>query len=188
MSVTKLFSRLMPVMVLALVAGACSDLETPAAPVMSAQYAPGGPVTRSGDVGKLVERGTPATRDSVYATIDARGGELRVGGHVMTVPRRAVTEPTVFMMRVLEGNYIHVDLTATTVSTGAEVTRFGTEVRLRLSWADGKVSDHRRLVMAYLVDDAVNGRQELLRTVVDLHGRFIDSRLSHFSQYAIAFD
>ena len=117
MSVTKLFRRLMPVMVLALVAGACSDLETPTAPVMSAQYAPGGPVTRAGGPATLVERATPATRDSVFATIDARGGELRVGGHVMTVPRRAVTEPTVFMMRVLEGNYIHVDLTATTVST-----------------------------------------------------------------------
>ena len=175
-------------MALALVAGACSDLETPSAPEMTAQFAAGRNVTRSGGPGTLVERDTPATRDSVFATIDSRGGELRAGGHVMTVPRRAVTEPTVFMMRVLEGNYIHVDLTATTVRTGEEVALFGQEVRLRLSWANGKVSDHRRLVMAYLLDNSTTGRQELLKTIVDVHGRFIDSRLTHFSQYAIAFD
>ena len=195
MSVTKLFKRLLPALALALVAGACSDLETPSAPVMTAQYGVGngagngnGSVTRSGGSSTLVQRDTPAERDSVYATIGVNGGELRAGGHELTIPRRAVTEPTVFMMRVLEGNYIHVELTATNVRTGEEVERFGTEVKLRLSWAEGKVADRRGLVMAYLVDDSVNGRQELLKTVVDVHGRFIDSRLTHLSQYAIAFD
>jgi hypothetical protein len=91
-------------------------------------------------------------------------------------------------MRVLEGKHIYVDLTAMTVRTGAEVPSFGTEVKLRLSWERGQVSDRRRLRVAYLLDNSPTGRQELLKTVVHVHGHFVDTRLTHFSQYAIAFD
>src|SRR5688572_961542 len=67
----------------------------------------------------LVLRVVPATSEVVEEVIDRQGGDLRVGGHVLSVPNGAVLEPTRFTMQVVPGPFVQVSLHATRVSNGA---------------------------------------------------------------------
>ena len=130
----------------------------------------------------------PAQYQVVEDVIDWQGGDLRVGGHVLFVPNGAVLEPTRFTMEVLAGPFVQVSLHATRVSNGATVSTFPINLRLRMNYRDAIVLQEGRLGVAYLVDNTTLGRRESMPSSVDIHGKWVDARLSHFSTYALVID
>ena len=135
-----------------------------------------------------VLRAVPAAAETAVLVVDAGGGVLRAGGHMLIVPGNAVSQPTEFTMTVLPGLYIQVDLSARLVSDGAVVTRFASELQLKLDYRDGIVANDRRLAVAYLVDDTTLGRRQRMPGSVDAVGRFVTAELTHFSTYAMIVD
>lgn len=165
----------------AFLSGACGDV---VAPPLQQQASLLGSV----DVSTLVLRATPAVAETVVAVIGQDGGEIRAGGHILIVPGGSVAAPTTFTMKVVAGNYIQVDLHATRVSDGAEVTSFPKPVRLKLDYKHAVVVTESRLDVAYLVDGTALGSKQVMSGSVDYNGRYVDALLSHFSLYALIID
>lgn len=137
---------------------------------------------------QYVLRSTPAVAEAAVVVIDAAGGEVKAGGHILIVPRGAVTAPTAFRMEVLAGSFIQVDLSAVQVSDQAPVSRFPIALRLKLDYKSALAVNEGRLGVAYLVDGTVTGRQQRMPAFVDYSGRFVDGLISHFSTYALIVD
>lgn len=174
------FQRLMAAAALAVavIGTSCSDAgvaptEMQAAQLMSGPY---------------VIRATPAESEEAEEVIDWRGGDVRVGGHVLSVPNGAVTEPTRFTVEVVAGPFVQVSLSAKSVANGSPVRTFPIELRLRLNYRDAVVTQEGRLGVAYLVDGTMHGRREATPASVDVFGKFVEARLSHFSTYALVID
>jgi hypothetical protein len=181
--------RFAPLLLIAAIGGAsCSELrESPTSPEASPQYGVG-TYTQAAD--PLVVRYTHANAESTSAVVGADGGALVVGGHVMTVPKNAVPDATLFTMTVVDGYNIHVDLTAVRLADGALVTRFprGSEVQLSLSYEYGMVWDDNLLRVGYLVDSTTDGKKQVMKSEIDRNSMRVKASLSHFSQYALLID
>ncbi|MBV9772455.1 MAG: hypothetical protein JO040_00805 [Gemmatimonadetes bacterium] len=126
---------------------------------------------------------------SVTAVIGSQGGTLQLGEHELAVPAGAVTAPTVFTLRVDDGEHIRVDLTATrTLATGEVVDvgarGFGRPLRLKLGFARASDSfDPNQLRIVWARPD---GTLEVLATEVNPSGKQLRADLQHFSGYAVA--
>lgn len=127
----------------------------------------------------------------VSQVISLLGGELRIAGHTLSVPRGAVTVPTLFSMRVIRNGYIEVDNSALLRGLLGRVLDVGERgfnrpVTVELSYARAtNVTDPTRLKIMRLNPD---GRHEILPSVVDLERKTVSAQLDHFSRYCVISD
>lgn len=182
----------LPALLVALAAAACersADLAGPAAlevPVASEGRGKPAP-TSSAELVRIA----PGAFESVSRVIDHRGGEIKVGGHMITVPPRAVLEPTLFTMTVEGDGYLSVDLTATRENAEGDVidvgaAGFSKPVTLKMSYAAAEtVSDPARLKIFWLVDGTTSGSLVPQPTLVDQSSKWLIAHLRHFSKYAV---
>jgi hypothetical protein len=130
-----------------------------------------------------------ASEQVVIAEINPSGGQLTVGGHTLVVPKKAVERQTVFYMRLVPGDYIHVQLFAWDAKTRTPVTQFKTPVKLLLSYADAQPEDANKLDIAYLPENNPLGRQERVNgTWVDTRLQTVLALLPHFSEWVMVID
>jgi hypothetical protein len=128
-----------------------------------------------------------APNTNVVLVYPAAGGSVSVDGHTLSVPPGAVTQPTFFMLQIVEANAIHVKLKAWRASDAAPVSQFpNVPVELTLDVSDLETLDLSGLVVVYLRDGTYSGAKEPVPTVVSGSTR-ITGYLTHFSQYAVAF-
>jgi hypothetical protein len=145
-----------------------------------------------------VVRETPTTGEtqSVSAVIDRRGGELKLGGHLLSVPRAAVDRPTLFRMELAgrrnpDGTRsLVIELKATRVENGVEVDvgdrGFAEPLNLKLSYERAvDVRDAEALRVLYLADGTEDGRLHDVGGRVNVRNRFIQAKITHFSKYAV---
>jgi hypothetical protein len=135
---------------------------------------------------KLVPARDQVSQQTGSAVIDSRGGKLSVGGHTIIVPKRAVSEATVFTMVVLGGEYIAVDLTARRVRDNNIVSKFPEPITLNISLDNSTLVNPIDLVVAYLRDGTFDGEKDALPTTVNVFGRTLSTEVRHFSGYAAA--
>lgn len=128
----------------------------------------------------------PVETNTVVAVVGKEGGQITNGEHALSIPRRAVLTPTEFTFTVVGGTNIRVDLTAKAVSTGLPVTTFASSLTLKLSYRNAAVSDPSSLIIAWLVENSVDGLMQPVPSYVDKYNQFVLGSLSHFSEYVIA--
>jgi hypothetical protein len=138
-------------------------------------------------VAKLVKLHTPAEGTTGSLVVNREGGTLQVAGHMLYIPKNTVSKQTVFIMTVVAGEYIHVDLQAFRKSDGASVTQFRDGVWLGLSYAGANEGD-RPLTVSYLVDGTVEGGLEPVPSYTYPSMQMVWGSLNHFSGYAAAID
>ena len=143
----------------------------------------------SGNWQQIVRRLAPVFGELRVELIGTSGGTVRAGGHTLMVPKNASSEPAYFVMRVVPGDYIHVQLYAFSSKTGKRIEQFPIPVQLSLSYADAQVDDLSKLVVEYLVDGEIDGpREALTGGVLDTTNKTLTVLLYHFSGYAMAID
>ncbi|HET9440850.1 MAG TPA: hypothetical protein VFO52_11790 [Longimicrobiales bacterium] len=119
----------------------------------------------------------------VYPSVE---GSVSVGGHTLKVPVGAVTQPTWFMLQVIEASAVHVRLKAWNALDGSVVTQFpNVPVELTLDVSDIEDLDLNGLVIVYLRDGSYAGAKEPVRTTIS-GSTTLTGYLTHFSQYAVA--
>lgn len=182
----------LPTLLLALTAAGCersADLAGPATlevPVASEGRGKPAP-TSSGELVRIA----PGAAESVSQVIDHRGGELKVGGHMITVPPRAVLEPTLFTMTAEGDGYLSVDLLATRVNPQGDTVDVGRlgflkPVTLKMDYQAAETSTSpERLKIFWLVDGTADGRTVAQKTIIDQSSKWLIAHLKHFSKYAI---
>ena len=118
--------------------------------------------------------------------IGSKGGKLRMGPHELFVERGAVRSDTRFVVTVILGEYLVMDLTAWRVSDGAEIKVFEDDVKLKISYADlAWLGDPDRLTVVYLVDGTPRGRKEKVNSEVSKKDKRVSGKLKHFSFYTL---
>jgi hypothetical protein len=136
---------------------------------------------------QLVKLHTPAVGETSSMTIGPKGGSLTVGGHMLHIPERSVQHQTLFIMTVLPGDYIHVDLKAFK-RDGTPITSFKVPVWLGLSYAGAAGSAERPLTVTYLVDGTIEGQTERVTSFMYEAYQMVFGQLHHFSSYSAAID
>lgn len=110
---------------------------------------------------------------------------LELLGHTLTIPAGAVEKPTYFVMIVLPGAQVQVELYALDAETGVSVGEngFKTAVNLALSYADLPGDfDPNSLVIVHIPKD---GEPEPLQTELNTEAQTVSADLDHFSRYAL---
>lgn len=132
----------------------------------------------------LVETTVKVVEQLGMALIGPLGGVVEVADHALQVPASAVSSPTVFSMRAIEGTTIEVELRARDASTGEDVGEKGFDrpVRLSLSYADANVRDPSTLTIVRIEAD---GSKTKLKSTVDRENQQVIAELDHFSRYAL---
>lgn len=120
----------------------------------------------------------------VRATIGPEGGELTLDGHSLIVPPDAVDRPTLFVMGVLAGEEIQVELIAYDADLYVDVggEGFNIPVQLALSYAELDNPDPDKLVIVHVKSD---GEKVVLESTADTENEVIRADLHHFSRYAL---
>ncbi|MBW3554976.1 MAG: hypothetical protein KY466_15830 [Gemmatimonadetes bacterium] len=120
----------------------------------------------------------------VRKTIGAEGGTLSLDGHSLTVPPNAVDRPTLFVMAVLAGTEIQVELIAYDPDLYLDVGEggFNIPVQLALSYAGMEDPDPDKLVIVHVTSD---GERIELASTVDEENQVVRAELEHFSRYAL---
>lgn len=123
--------------------------------------------------------------------ISLSGGQLTLLGHTLTVPRGAVTSPTLFTMLVGLNGYVEVHLEALVPSLFGLLNiggrGFREPVRLTLSYANAtNVGDPNDLVIVHLPGWWGYRTAEPLPSTVDTARKTVTAELDHFSRYAMA--
>ncbi len=132
---------------------------------------------------KSVERGNWAFTLVTPST----GGTVSTNGHTLKVPVGAVTQPTWFMMNVVETNAVQVKLKAWRAADGAPVTQFPkVPVQLTLNAGQLESLDPTGLVIVYLRDDTTEGATEKVASTLNTNNWTVTGYLTHFSSYALA--
>ncbi|MEX2281677.1 MAG: hypothetical protein WEE89_04215 [Gemmatimonadota bacterium] len=136
---------------------------------------------------QLVKLHTPAVGETGSITVGPKGGSLTVGGHMLHIPDKAVNKQTLFIMTVMPGDYIHVDLQAFN-RDGTPITTFKNPVWLGLSYAGITGSADKKLTVTYLVDGTVEGATESVTSFMYEAYQMVFGQLHHFSSYSAAID
>lgn len=112
------------------------------------------------------------------------GGELTLLGHTLTIPAGAIDRPTMFVMSVLAGTEIQVELIAYDPDLYEDVggKGFNVPVQLALSYAEAEVDDPESLTIVYITPD---GDKEVIESTVDTENQVVRAELSHFSRYGL---
>jgi hypothetical protein len=124
---------------------------------------------------------------SVSGVIGRQGGSIGVPGYTLTVPRNAVSAPTVFTFTSVNDGYMQVRATATAVGSDDvnDVGRAGfrTPVYIQMSFHPaGGPQAWSRLAMAWLGDD---GTIHTVPTYVNVAQKVVTGRAQHFSEYLL---
>jgi hypothetical protein len=125
---------------------------------------------------------------SVSSVIGLLGGEVHLAGHVISVPRGAVSLPTVFTLTIATNGYVEVNITALTTNLLGSVINIGEvgfrkPVTLSLTYARAtNVTDPTRLKLMRLKAD---GKHEILPSRVRDEGLMVTAELDHFSRYCM---
>lgn len=172
-----------------LLAVGCDQAGDPASPIAPEEQA------QDGLIGDVVDGlgGLEFVRSNIYqlqqqvvtTLIDpALGGELNLLGHKLTIPAGAVEAPTFFVMFVIPGNTIQVELFAIDARTGINVGEQGFQipVQLSLSYATADVDDPENLIIVHVER---NGNRIPLPSTVDEDAELVSADLAHFSRYAM---
>ena len=136
---------------------------------------------------ELLKLHTPAVGETGSITVNSQGGTLTVGGHTLYIPDKAVTKQTLFMMTVMPGDYIHVDLKAF-ARDGTPITTFKIPLWLGLSYAGAAGAADRHLTVTYLVDGTVDGATENVASFMHPIRQMVFGQIKHFSSYSAAID
>jgi hypothetical protein len=136
---------------------------------------------------ELVKLHTPAVGETGSITVNSQGGTLTVGGHMLYIPDRAVTKQTLFIMTVMPGDYIHVNLKAF-ARDGTPITTFTIPLWLGLSYAGVPGSADRHLTVTYLVDGTIDGATEKVASFMHPTMGMVFGQIKHFSSYSAAID
>jgi hypothetical protein len=209
-----LYGRVTLVTLLIALAG-CVDARDVGGP--SAELQPASAVVATGAVSYELLKGTfpnpsgngascdvrgqePSNRLQSAAWIDSSGGQLTISGgvlngrafgHVLTVPARTVSGPTLFCMRLAPSNHMQVKLEALALDAAGNVVDIGAAgfrqpVLLTLSFAplNLTVPQARQLTVVY---DRQNGAPlEAVRSTLLQSTYGVQAELEHFSSYAMA--
>lgn len=170
---------------LTLVAWGC---ETGTEPPRSAALQAGGPA--AGVLGTELSFANRAvaqlTDEVVRQKIDPEvGGELTLLGHTLTVPAGAIDRPTMFVMSVLAGTTIQVELIAYDPDLYNDVggKGFNVPVQLALSYA-GAGADFDPAT-ATIVHIETDGSRVVVPSTVDAENQVVRAELKHFSRYGL---
>jgi hypothetical protein len=168
----------------ALAIAGCAEQSDPAQRLLQ----PDAPRAESSAGWKKVAGNMPAFR--VTGVIDANGGTLGVPGYWVTVPARAVSQPTEFVFESVGEGYLSVRLTATSVGSRQtnDVGEAGFAVPVLLSEqldAAGGLPQWGRMVIAWERPDGV---LDPVPSYFNPPTKVMTGRLSHFSQYTVATD
>jgi hypothetical protein len=163
---------------------ACSEHGDPAQRLLQ----PDAPRAESRAGWQKVAGTMPAFR--VSAVIDASGGSIGVPGYTLTVPARAVAQPTEFVFESVGEGYLAVRLSATSVGsrTANDIGEAGFTVPVLLSEqvdAAGGMPQWNRMVIAW---DRPDGVLDPVPSSINPATKVLTGRLSHFSQYVVATD
>ncbi|HUP88777.1 MAG TPA: hypothetical protein VM100_05495 [Longimicrobiales bacterium] len=119
--------------------------------------------------------------------IGISGGSISLLGHSITVPKGAVTTPTIFTITVLPTGYTEVSLLAlvpnllSTLNIGEQ--GFKKPVTLTMTWARSPVPiDPSRVVILWNHDGTVDP----MPTTVNATKKTASAQLPHFSKYCMA--
>ena len=128
--------------------------------------------------------------------IGLEGGTVQLLGHSIHVPLGAVSQPTLFTIRVVTNGYVEVDLTAIgglsglsglggLVDVGGQ--GFAVPVRLRLTYTRAtNVGDPANLLILRKLGPGYQGSYEVMPSVVNPTTRTVEAELDHFSSYVMA--
>ena len=122
--------------------------------------------------------------------IGLNGGSISVAGITLTVPKGAVTVPTLFTVAALPTSVIDASLTATTTNLLGLVTDVGSigfkkPVTITMSYARAtNVKDPSKLFLVYY--DYANNKLVKLPSVVDTKSKTVSAQVDHFSKYGMA--
>lgn len=168
-----------------LVASACAQdrpAETPLAPTVTPS------LSATTTTYTLVHDAKPlrllTSQLTLSTLIGPTGGKVSLLGHVLTVPKGAVTVPTIFTMLVLPTGFIEVELAALLPILGTDVGgSFTKPVTLKLTYKRSPDAiDPARLLIV-----RVNGTEyEPLVSTVNIDAEAVSAKLTHFSKYAMA--
>lgn len=112
------------------------------------------------------------------------GGELTLLGHTLTVPAGAVDRPTMFVLSVLAGTEIQVELIAYDPDLYEDVggKGFNIPVQLALSYAEADIDDPESLTIVHVEAD---GEKIVIDSEVDTENQVVRAELTHFSRYGL---
>ncbi len=139
-------------------------------------------VETSNSSGYKMIKETDASTGVVSGTIDQNGGKLVLGQHSLAVPAGAVDGPTLFTMTKLDGA-MQFDLTATRVTTNdIGSAGFATPLVLTIDYTNATElpEDQSKLKVFWKKTD---GTYEAQPSEVDIQGKRLRGKLSHFSEY-----
>ncbi|HUG41592.1 MAG TPA: hypothetical protein VMM12_13975 [Longimicrobiales bacterium] len=124
------------------------------------------------------------TDEVVRELVGPEGGTLTLLGHSLTIPEGAVERPTMFVMAVLTGTEIQVELIAYDPDLYEDVggKGFAVPVQLALSYAEADIDDPESLVIVHVQSD---GTKVPLESEVDTDAQVVRADLDHFSRYAL---
>jgi hypothetical protein len=176
---------LAPVLLMALLAGACSDQAAPSQELVGPQQAVLAKGNNKGHSRKL--RLTNPAPLQVVADVGPEGALLRADNYFLYVPENAVNEITTFTMNV--GTDGLAQLTATAdrgegVREDVGVLGFQRPLTLALYYGNSSegIANANNLSIAWVQD---NGSLQPVLSQVNTNYKVVYGELSHFSAYAI---
>lgn len=172
---------LLPLLLLSLLAAGCADSGSIAAPESRPSFG-----TEESEYTPVP--GRDGDELSVSAVIDAAGGSLALGGHVLTVPAGAVSGPTTFQMELTYEDKLGVKLSATSVGSSVHndigAAGFLTPVVLRMSFEKAtREVNPGRLTVAWERDE---DELEPVSSSVDMSTKTVSGLVPHFSGFILA--
>ena len=139
---------------------------------------------------KLITEPTLLGDLNLSKLIGLNGGTISVAGITLTVPKGAITVPTLFTVAALPTSVIDASLTATTTNLLGLVTDVGSigfkkPVTITMSYARAtNVKDPSKLFLVYY--DYANNKLVKLPSVVDTKNKTVSAQVDHFSKYGMA--
>ena len=127
---------------------------------------------------------------SASQVIGLDGGTVQLLGHQIHVPVGAVSQPTLFTIRIVTNGFVEVDLTALggvggVIDVGA--AGFAVPVKLTLTYARSpNVTDPTRLLILRKLGPGYQGTYEVMPSRVDTTSKTVEADLDHFSDYVMA--
>ncbi len=122
--------------------------------------------------------------------IGINGGTISIAGITLTVPKGAITIPTLFTVAALPTGVIDASLTATTTNLLGLLTDVGSigfkkPVTITMSYARAtNVKDPSKLFLVYY--DYSKNKLVPLKSTVDTRNRTVSAQVDHFSKYGMA--
>jgi hypothetical protein len=167
-----------------LLAAACStdSVRDPVAPLASAELAPLSATPQSLEFEALLP--CPSKKGvSTRAVIGRDGGIVYVDGHVLLVPRGAVSKKTSFKISAPASKYLELDITA----DGEDSFQFNSPVIVRVNYARCPESALPKSPLAAWWIDSNKARLGVMPSYDDRERRALTFVTDHLSGYAIAY-